>query len=160
MVNEHSEEGPIEERRKRRLLAPRFQRRFRWFLVGMVVVISLLIIALFVLYGESVLANMEALAFSPLHPAYRIVEAKIHILLWSVGVTLLFLSISLFLLMDALSQKMVGPIFACLRGLSRLANKEQAKNLVHLRKGDYFQDLEKDVNRVIEQFTQPSDVSS
>jgi len=137
------------ERRGIRWVDQKFQWRYAFLLISIVLLVSTVLVGTFWFHSEQVLRTLVAAGVLKQHPLYLLVEQQMHHLLLSVVVVVALFSIFIFVMAFFLSHRIVGPIFAIKRSLEFMANGNFQAAKINLRSDDEFRDVGELVNRVV-----------
>ena len=147
-------------KRRNYMINPRFQLRFMAYVV-LAVLLSLTALYLSnAYYFDGLVAQGEDIGLDPSHPYYELIQQQRKRLMQ----TYLVVSLVVFILLISsallLSHRIAGPLYHIARVMKLIIAQGSGNARVHLRKGDFFIELEDVVNELISYFEGEADLNT
>ena len=138
-----------ENRRNLRWIDPKFQKRYSFLLMSVVLLVSTVLIGTFWYHSDQVLKTLSNAGIVPEHSLYLLVQKQMQALLLSICVVVGLFCIFVFMVASFLSHRIVGPVYAIKRSLECIGRGDLGDARMKLREDDEFQDVAALVNETV-----------
>jgi len=139
-----------ENRRNLRWIDPKFQRRYSFLLLSVVLLVSTVLIGTFWYHSDQVLQTLSNAGIAPEHSLHILIQKQMKALILSVCIVVALFCTFIFMVANFLSHRIVGPVYAIKRSLESMGRGNFEEARLKLRSDDEFQDIAELVNSTVD----------